>query len=106
MGDVSLRDKFDHLAITAMRRAHYWGRRRLPPGIRTLAGIAFVIGGLFGWLPILGFWMIPVGLLLIVLDIPPWRRPAIEWLRQKKMARSDRLHQAAKDEAKRAADGG
>ncbi|MDH3474825.1 MAG: hypothetical protein OEM59_14165 [Rhodospirillales bacterium] len=28
-------------------------------------GILLVVGGIFGFLPILGFWMIPLGLLVI-----------------------------------------
>ena len=31
-------------------------------------------GGVFGFLPILGFWMFPLGLALIALDLPPTRK--------------------------------
>ena len=61
--------------LRALRQANYLGLRKIKPGLRSLAGILFVIGGVFGFLPILGFWMIPVGLLLIALDIPALRRP-------------------------------
>jgi hypothetical protein len=44
-------------------------RRTVPPGVRTLLGIALVIGGFFGFLPILGFWMIPLGIAVIAMDI-------------------------------------
>jgi hypothetical protein len=43
--------------------------------IRIPVGILFIIGGLVGFLPILGFWMVPLGLLLLALDIPFLRRP-------------------------------
>jgi len=33
-----------------------------------VAGLVLILGGLFGFLPILGFWMIPLGLSLIWLD--------------------------------------
>ena len=33
-----------------------------------------VLGGLLGFLPILGFWMVPVGLILLGEDIPVLRR--------------------------------
>ena len=36
-------------------------------------------GGLGGWLPVLGFWMVPLGLLILSVDIPRvrrWRRRA------------------------------
>jgi hypothetical protein len=38
-------------------------------------GVAFIIGGgVFGWLPILGYWMVPVGFLILASDIPTVRR--------------------------------
>lgn len=66
--------------IYAMRRAHVVAVRRLPPVVRSGAGALFVVGGVFGFLPILGFWMIPVGCVLIATDIPPLRRPILKWL--------------------------
>ncbi|MDG2278196.1 MAG: hypothetical protein P8L31_09580 [Pseudomonadales bacterium] len=57
-----------------------WGRDQVPPGIRTLLGIAFMIGGVFGFLPILGFWMLPLGAAFIALDIPPMRQRIDAWL--------------------------
>jgi hypothetical protein len=68
------------LILRALRQANYYGSRKLRPGLRILAGLLFVVGGVFGFLPILGFWMIPVGLLLIALDIPRLRRPVRAWL--------------------------
>jgi len=68
------------LMIYAMRRAHVVAVRKMPPLTRTAAGIPFIVGGFFGFLPILGFWMVPVGLLLIATDIPPLRRPIRRWL--------------------------
>jgi len=47
-----------------------WGKQRLPPGIRSLVGVLLMIGGVFGFLPVLGFWMFPLGLAFIALDIP------------------------------------
>ncbi len=37
-------------------------------------GLALVIGGILGFLPILGFWMIPIGLLVLSFDLPFIRR--------------------------------
>ena len=47
---------------------------RIPAGLRSLLGILLMVGGLFGFLPILGFWMIPLGFAILSLDIPPLRR--------------------------------
>lgn len=46
-------------------------RRRVPPGLRSLLGLALIVGGVFGFLPVLGFWMIPLGVLVIGLDAKP-----------------------------------
>ena len=50
-------------------------RARVPPGLRLALGILLIIGGIFGFLPILGFWMIPLGVAVAALDVvPAWRR--------------------------------
>nr|WP_156798384.1 PGPGW domain-containing protein [Ahrensia sp. R2A130] len=46
---------------------------------RVLAGTALVIGGILGFLPILGFWMIPLGLLILSQDFPAIRRFRRRW---------------------------
>jgi len=52
-------------------------RRRVPPGLRLLVGLLLIAGGFLGFLPVLGFWMIPLGLGVAALDVLPlWR-----WLR-------------------------
>jgi hypothetical protein len=48
-----------------------WIYRRVPPGARTLLGVLVLIGGVLGFLPVLGFWMIPLGLVIISLDFRP-----------------------------------
>lgn len=42
----------------------------LPKPVRIVVGILFVLFGLVGFLPILGFWMVPVGLGILAIDIP------------------------------------
>lgn len=39
-----------------------------------VAGL-LVLGGLFSFLPVLGIWMLPLGLLLLAVDVPALRRP-------------------------------
>lgn len=58
------------LSYRFMRR----GERYIPPIVRGLLGLVLVAGGVLGFLPILGFWMIPLGLALLATDIPPMRR--------------------------------
>jgi purine-cytosine permease-like protein len=43
--------------------------------VRLGLGVALVIlGGFFGFLPILGYWMVPVGFLILATDVPVIRR--------------------------------
>jgi hypothetical protein len=44
------------------------------PGLRKTVGVLLVVGGCFGFLPILGFWMIPLGFGVLSVDMPPVRR--------------------------------
>ena len=54
--------------------ARDWARKYLPPGLRLIVGLVLIAGGILGFLPILGFWMIPLGLSIAALDIMPiWR---------------------------------
>ena len=60
------------------RRTLVWTYRNVPMGLRTMAGLLLVVGGVFGFLPVLGFWMIPLGFAVIALDLKVlmkhWRR--------------------------------
>ena len=38
--------------------------------LRLPAALALIVGGLLGFLPILGFWMLPLGLILLAVDLP------------------------------------
>jgi len=57
-------------------RFRHWLNAHLPntPWLRIPIGIVLVIGGILGFLPILGFWMIPLGLAVLAIDYPPARR--------------------------------
>ena len=54
---------------------------------RVATGVLLVLGGFAGFLPILGFWMIPLGLLVLSIDLAPVRklrrRIEIRWGRRK-----------------------
>jgi hypothetical protein len=51
--------------------------RRKAVWIRIPVGILLILGGIFGFLPVLGFWMIPIGIALIGRDIPFVRRAVL-----------------------------
>jgi len=53
------------------RPNHYYRKVRTAPRLtRILIGVALVIGGFFAILPVLGVWMIPLGLMVIFFDVP------------------------------------
>ena len=54
---------------------------RLPPGVRSVVGLSLMIGGVLGFLPVLGFWMFPAGVAILSLDVPPLRRRLDRWLK-------------------------
>jgi len=41
---------------------------------RIAIGIVLVLFGLLGFLPVLGFWMVPLGLIILSADVPVIRR--------------------------------
>jgi len=69
--------------------------------VRVPAGIALTGGGVLGFLPVLGVWMLPVGLAPLAHDVPPMRRPLARVLNftnrkieQRKRRRTDEKKQA------------
>jgi len=38
--------------------------------------------GIVGFLPVLGFWMFPLGVALVISDVPPLRRRLENWLNE------------------------
>jgi hypothetical protein len=64
----------------------HWHLPKSKP-IRIGIGILLVVGGLIGFLPVLGFWMIPLGLLVLSIDLPivrRWRRQLTVWWHRRK----------------------
>ncbi len=61
--------------------------------LRVPVGVALVVGGIFGFMPVVGFWMIPLGLSLLALDFPAAEKAnrwigkksgaAVAWLRRR-----------------------
>jgi hypothetical protein len=54
---------------------------------RIVIGVLLIFGGILGFLPILGFWMVPLGLLVLSVDLPRvrrWRRQLVVWWERRK----------------------
>lgn len=52
-----------------------WLRRPGARLVRVPLGILLILGGIFSFLPVLGIWMLPMGLLLLALDVALLRTP-------------------------------
>ena len=50
-------------------------RRPSASWVRVPLGVLLMVGGLLGFLPVLGFWMLPLGVALLSLDVAMLRRP-------------------------------
>jgi len=48
--------------------------------MRIGAGVAMIVGGLLAFLPVLGVWMLPLGLILLSQDISILQRPVLKAL--------------------------
>jgi hypothetical protein len=72
-----------------------WFEGKLPPGparfvgwlrkpssrlVRIPLAILLIVGGIFSFLPILGLWMLPLGLVLFAQDVPMLQRPIAKML--------------------------
>jgi hypothetical protein len=63
-----------------------WLRKQSSFWIRLLVAFLLVLGGVFSFLPILGLWMLPLGLLFIAQDVPILQTPlanALRWIESK-----------------------
>ncbi len=60
-----------------MKSINFLGRRvRVPANLflRVGLGVLMIFGGIFSFLPVLGIWMLPLGLMILSIDFPPVRR--------------------------------
>ena len=63
-----------------------WLRRPSSFPARLLVALLLVVGGVFSFLPVLGLWMLPLGLLFIAQDVPLLQKPllgALRWVEAK-----------------------
>jgi hypothetical protein len=81
--------RFDQLIDRLPRRFRStvrWLRQPSSRWIRIPAGGLLICGGLFGFLPVLGFWMLPLGLILLADDFPPLRSMGsriLDWIERR-----------------------
>lgn len=86
-------ERFEGHMPKRLARAVRWLRQPSAIWVRVPVALLFIGAGFVGFLPVLGFWMAPLGLLLIAQDIPPLRSPlarAVAWALDKWEARQRR----------------
>ena len=73
---------FDDELTRLQDRVPDWAKKLIKNARRPHAGwlriplaLALILGGILGFLPILGFWMLPLGLAILALDLPFLRDP-------------------------------
>jgi hypothetical protein len=78
---------FDEELNRLLHRVPAWARHIIKPASRPRAAwlriplsIGLMTGGLLGFLPVLGFWMLPLGLALLAIDLPFLRGPLAQFL--------------------------
>jgi hypothetical protein len=67
-----------------------WLRKPSSKYVRLPLGVALLGGGVFSFLPVLGLWMLPLGLVLIAQDVPVLEKPTartLNWIERKWIAR-------------------
>lgn len=74
------------------RPAHFvgWLRRPSSKYVRLPLGVALVGGGMLSFLPVLGLWMLPLGMVLIAQDVPALEKPTartLNWIERKWLER-------------------
>jgi hypothetical protein len=102
----------DHKA--ELDRHFVWFERKLPPRPARLVGwlrepssrlarvpvaALLMVGGIFSFLPVLGLWMLPLGLLLVAQDVPVLQKPLarlLGWI-EHKWTRRQRAKNAPKN---------
>ena len=64
-----------------------WLRRPSSLWIRAPVAVLLVCGGLFGFFPVLGFWMLPIGMVLLADDLQalrPLRTRILDWIERRR----------------------
>src|SRR5262245_17761392 len=73
-------DRLEQRLPPRMARFVRWVRQPGTAWVRWPLGLVLIVGGIFSFLPVLGIWMLPLGLVLIAQDVPFLRRPVARLL--------------------------
>ena len=83
----------DRRMPASVSRFIHWLRLPSSFATRLIIAVFLILGGIFSFLPVVGLWMLPLGLLLIAQDVHFLQQPLVaafawverkcEWLREK-----------------------
>jgi len=79
-------EQFERRLPEGVRGFLRWLRKPGSSLVRIPLGIILILCGIVGFLPILGFWMVPLGFLVLAIDVPFVRPPLIkllDWVERK-----------------------
>jgi hypothetical protein len=82
----ALIERFEARLPEAIGRWSCWLRQPSVRMIRIPSAVLLMLGGVFSILPVLGIWMLPLGLLLLAIDLPALRPPLarlLQWIEKK-----------------------
>lgn len=77
---------FESKLPPSLARFSGWVRQPSARWVRIPLGLLLIVGGIFSFLPVLGLWMLPLGLMLIAQDIPFLQGPIVRllaWMERK-----------------------
>ena len=70
----------DRRVPTRVAQFIQWLRKPSSFAVRLLVALLLIVAGFFSFLPILGLWMLPLGLLFIAQDVPLLQKPLVRAL--------------------------
>jgi hypothetical protein len=82
----ALIERFEARLPDACARSSRWLRQPSSRMVRIPSAVLLMLGGVFSILPVLGLWMLPLGLLLLAVDLPALRPPLarlLHWIEKK-----------------------
>jgi Putative transmembrane protein (PGPGW) len=93
---TGMHDRNHSTSVSGRSHLRIFGRHIALPRsrlLRVLLGVLLVIFGILGFLPVLGFWMIPLGLLILSYEfhiVRRLRRRTIVWWEKRRRAKDGR----------------
>lgn len=73
-------EKIEKRLPESVGRFLHWLRKPSSLIARVGVAILLILGGIFSFLPVLGIWMLPLGLIIIAQDLPFLQGPLVKGL--------------------------